>query len=177
MKNFIFAFGLAMFLISCGGNDTSKPAETSSTTEAPTQEEANEDQTNIPPPPEPKIAVSLVLNGSDQMQYDKKELKVEANSVVTLTLNHTGQLAKEAMGHNFVLLKAGTEITDFAMKALEAVATDYIPEGTQVIAHTKMLGGGDSDTITFDAPAKGTYDYICTFPGHYALMQGKFIVE
>ncbi|MGD1893724.1 MAG: plastocyanin/azurin family copper-binding protein [Cyclobacteriaceae bacterium] len=46
-----------------------------------------------------------------------------------------------------------------------------------MIVHTKFIGGGESDTITFEAPSPGTYDYICSFPGHYALMQGKLIVE
>jgi azurin len=40
-----------------------------------------------------------------------------------------------------------------------------------------MIGGGEQTTITFDAPEKGVYDFICSFPGHVALMQGKFIVE
>ena len=40
-----------------------------------------------------------------------------------------------------------------------------------------MIGGGQSDTIEFDAPEPGTYDFICSFPGHYSVMKGKFIVE
>ena len=40
-----------------------------------------------------------------------------------------------------------------------------------------MLGGGEETTIEFEAPAKGEYTFICSFPGHYALMNGKFIVE
>ena len=55
--------------------------------------------------------------------------------------------------------------------------TEYIPEGDEIIAYTKLLGGGDSDTITFEAPKKGIYTFICTFPGHWQLMKGKFIVK
>jgi azurin len=40
-----------------------------------------------------------------------------------------------------------------------------------------MIGGGESDTITFDAPEAGTYVFLCTFPGHYQVMRGEFIVE
>ena len=69
-------------------------------------------------------------------------------------------------------------MADFAKTAMTAKATDYIPEGTEdVIVHTKMLGGGEETTIEFEAPAKGEYTFICSFPGHYALMNGKFIVE
>ncbi|MBT8261281.1 MAG: azurin, partial [Bacteroidia bacterium] len=38
-------------------------------------------------------------------------------------------------------------------------------------------GGGQSTSVTFMAPEVGTYDFICSFPGHSALMKGKFIVE
>jgi len=55
---------------------------------------------------------------------------------------------------------------------------DYIPKDTQdVIVHTKIIGGGETTTIEFDAPAVGTYDFICSFPAHFAMMNGKFIVE
>ena len=82
------------------------------------------------------------------------------------------------MGHNFVLLKPGVKINDFAQKAVDAKENDYIPENTDdLIVHTELIGGGEQTTITFDAPEKGVYDFICSFPGHVALMQGKFIVE
>ena len=46
-----------------------------------------------------------------------------------------------------------------------------------MIAHTDMVGGGESSTITFTAPAAGEYPYICSFPGHFGLMTGKLIVK
>jgi azurin len=47
-----------------------------------------------------------------------------------------------------------------------------------IIVFTKLLGPGESDTITFNAPAAGVYDYICTFPGHVILgMRGKMTVK
>lgn len=120
----------------------------------------------------------VVLLGTDQMKFNKDEIRVPAGKRVKLTLKHTGKMDIKVMGHNFVLLKQGTEIPAFANKASSAADNDYIPEdGDQIIAHTKLLGGGQEDTIEFDAPAPGTYDFICSFPGHYALMKGKFIVE
>ena len=122
---------------------------------------------------------AIVIKGSDAMQFDLKEIKVKAGQKVKLTLTHSGKLAKAAMGHNFVLLKAGTDVAAFGSKAAAARETEYIPksEAASIIAHTKLVGGGESDTITFTAPKKGTYTYICSFPGHYALMKGTFIVE
>ena len=40
-----------------------------------------------------------------------------------------------------------------------------------------MIGGGETDVIEFPAPEKGTYEFLCSFPGHYGMMKGKFIVE
>ena len=120
----------------------------------------------------------IILTGNDQMRFNLKEIKVNAGDEVKLTLKHVGKLGIQAMGHNFVLLKPGVKINDFAQKAVDAKGNDYIPENTDdVIVHTKLIGGGEQTTITFDAPKKGVYDFICSFPGHVALMQGKFIVE
>ena len=124
------------------------------------------------------VVTEVVLESNDQMKFNLSEIKVEAGTTVKLTLKHVGKLPKQAMGHNFVLLKKGVEMKDFAMTAMKARDNDYIPESTdQIIAHTKIIGGGESVTIEFEAPEKGEYTFICSFPGHYALMNGKFIVE
>jgi azurin len=126
-------------------------------------------------------AVKLEITGNDQMQYDKKELTVTEGEKVTLTLKHIGKLPKAAMGHNVVILKAGTAIPTFAMKCAPAAATDYIPQDEEskklIIAHTDMVGGGETTSVTFTAPAAGEYPYLCTFPGHFGLMTGKLIVK
>ena len=120
----------------------------------------------------------IVITGNDAMQFNKKELKVEAGKKVKITLKHIGKMDKNVMGHNFVLLKQGVDLTSFGNKASTARDNDYIPQGTNdVIAHTKMIGGGETSVVEFDAPAPGTYEFLCSFPGHYALMKGKFIVE
>lgn len=119
---------------------------------------------------------TIVINSDDQMKFDKTEVRVKAGEKIKLTLNHTGKLPKNAMGHNFVLLEAGTNVATFAQQAMNAKATEYIP-AKGVIAHTGLIGGGESTTVEFTAPKKGTYDFICSFPGHYAIMKGKFIVE
>jgi azurin len=126
-----------------------------------------------------KQTKTIVIKGSDAMQFDLKEIKVKAGQKVKLTLTHSGKLAKAAMGHNWVLLQQGVDVAAFGSKAAAARETEYIPKSEEagIIAHTKLVGGGESDTIEFTAPKKGTYTYICSFPGHYALMKGSFIVE
>jgi azurin len=120
----------------------------------------------------------VYLSGNDQMKYNKSQITVSAGDEVVLTFEHVGKLPKESMGHNFVLLKKGTNVQEFGQEALEYKDNDYIPEDSDVIiVHTDMLGGGQKTTITFQAPEKGDYDFICSFPGHVALMNGIFTVE
>lgn len=122
--------------------------------------------------------VQVNLTGDDQMKYNINEIRVKAGETVKLTLTHVGQLPENAMGHNFVLLQKGTDVVDFATKAATASENEYIPEGTEeVIVNTEMIGGGEETSIEFTAPEAGTYDFICSFPGHYIQMRGKFIVE
>ncbi|WP_018127767.1 azurin [Balneola vulgaris] len=120
----------------------------------------------------------VVIESNDKMRFNLKEIKVKAGTTVKLTLKHVGKLPKQAMGHNFVLLKQGVELRDFAMEATKFKANDYIPENTNdTIAYTDLIGGGESTTIEFEAPEKGTYTFLCSFPGHFGLMKGTFVVE
>lgn len=122
--------------------------------------------------------VEVILTGNDQMQYNLREIKVKAGQKVKLTLKHIGKLDVSVMGHNFVLLKRGTDIAQFALNAGTFKENNYVPKDSdKMIVHTKMIGGGEETSIEFTAPAAGTYDYICSFPGHYVQMNGKFIVE
>lgn len=153
--------------ITIGGDE--KTEETTTTT----SEDISSDTTAV----DGEMA-ELEITGNDQMQFNKKEFRVKAGQKVKLTLKHVGEMPKNVMGHNWVLLKKGTDISDFGQKAVAAANNDYIPQNTdQVIAYTELIGGGETTTIEFTAPAAGTYDFICSFPGHYAVMQGKFIVE
>lgn len=167
MKKFFLLSVLGLFAVSCGGN--SQQNTNSENTETPSVEAST---------PADENTVVITLNANDQMQFDQKTLKAKAGKKVKLTLNHTGKLDKSVMGHNFVLLKKGVDIPEFSEQAMKAADNQYIPVDTQdVIAHTDLIGGGESTTVEFDAPEAGTYNFICSFPGHYGMMQGQFIVE
>jgi azurin len=122
---------------------------------------------------------TLEISGNDLIQYDKKELAVPATCAhVTVTLHHTGKLPKEAMGHNWVLVSTA-DLTAVANAGMSAgLANDYLPPADKrVLAHTKVIGGGESASITFATSALkkgGDYSYLCSFPGHNALMRGVF---
>lgn len=119
----------------------------------------------------------LEINGSDQIQYDKQTLTVPAScKEVTLTLHHTGKLPREAMGHNWVLV-AAADFNAVASAGMGAgLANDYVvPGDKRVLAHTKTIGGGQTTSVTFQTSILkpgGDYRYLCTFPGHNALMRG-----
>jgi azurin len=122
----------------------------------------------------------LEIGGNDLMQFDKKELKAEGCTSVEVTLKHTGKLPAASMGHNWVLVKTA-DANAVANDGLGAgLAANYVKaDDKRVIAHTKVVGGGQSDTVKIPGAAlkKGEdYTFICTFPGHSALMKGKFIV-
>ena len=124
----------------------------------------------------------IVITGNDTMQFDLKAFEVKAGEKVSLTLKNTGKLPKIAMGHNLVLLKKGVSAIAFGQKAMGAGAnaTNPLPDSVKedVIAGTKLLGPGESDTVSFTAPADpGDYEYVCTFPGHFAMMRGTMTVK
>jgi azurin len=129
----------------------------------------------------PKVC-KLAISGNDAIQYDKKQLTITADCTqVELTLTHTGKLPAQSMGHDWVLVKA-EDLSAVASDGLTAgLANNYVkPNDARVIAHTKVVGGGESATVTFATSAlkKGqAYKYLCTFPGHNALMNGDFIIQ
>ena len=129
-----------------------------------------------------KAAQEVVISGNDTMQFDVKSFEVKAGSKVKLTLKNVGQIPKIAMGHNLVFLKKGVTAIAFGPKLIPAgaSATNPIPESLKkdVFAATKLLGPAESDTIEFTAPKEpGSYEYLCTFPGHFALMRGIMTVK
>ena len=119
------------------------------------------------------------ISGNDLMQYDKQELAVPATCTeITVTLHHSGKQPREAMGHNWVLVNAA-DYNAVANAGLNAgLASDYVAPGDKrVIAHTRVVGGGETASVTFPATRLkkgGDYKYLCTFPGHNALMHGTF---
>jgi azurin len=123
--------------------------------------------------------IEIVVN--DSMKFSLTRIEAAAGETFTLVLRNTGTMSKEAMGHNWVLLSRDADVKAFVAAAAAAKATDYIPASAagEVLAHTRMLGGRQSDTIEVKVPdVPGTYPYLCSFPGHTLLgMQGVLVVR
>ena len=121
----------------------------------------------------------LEITGTDAMQFDKKELSVAGDCTqVEVTLHHSGKLPAQAMGHNWVLAKTA-DVAGVSSDGIAAgFANDHIKKGdARVIAHTKIVGGGQTTTVTFPTSklkAGESYTYFCSFPGHSSIMKGAF---
>jgi cytochrome c oxidase subunit II len=140
----------------------------------------------VPPVPVPAPAEAPSAGGvvklelgviPNVMQFDKKELSAKAGSKVTLLFSNKGC----ALQHNFLLLKPGSQqavggLADNMLAAdpAGAPAKLYVPDSPDVLVKpNKLIGLGQSDLIEFTAPSEpGDYPYICTFPGHWRLMNG-----
>ena len=116
---------------------------------------------------EPKL---VEITGNDEMKFDVTSFEVKPGEKVTVMLTNIGELAKEAMAHNWALLEKGTDAAKLVAAGADHPEIDYIPadQAAHVLAKTKMLGPFDSDSITFTAPTEpGPNEYICSFPDHY----------
>ena len=121
------------------------------------------------------------LEANDAMQFSKPSLAVPAScKKFTVKLKHVGKLPKTAMGHNWVLTKAADAQGVAADGIGAGVDKAYVKAGdTRVIAHTKVIGGSESDAVTFDVAklkAGENYAWFCSFPGHAGIMKGTLAV-
>src|SRR5690606_36929189 len=149
-------------VISCGP-DTQKVEQEEVTTVPEAQIEEKQAEPNV-----------LELKGTDDMKFDKTEFTVEAGKEVTLTFTNVGVLPIETMGHNVVILEKDADVQAFANASIREKENEYISDLyiTDIIAHTKLLGPGESETIKFTLKEPGEYTFVCTFPGHWIAMKG-----
>lgn len=136
------------------------------------------------------VDCTVVITGNDQMQYDKKEIKLPAEcakSDIKIEFKHIGKLPAVAMGHNVVLVGngklsalQGRYATAGADPAKIDASSEQLKTSGEVIAYTKIVGGGatDSTVVPKDKLKAGEkYQYFCSFPGHFALMTGTLEIE
>jgi azurin len=126
-------------------------------------------------------AVKLELSADDRMVFSKTSFEVVSGQKVTLVFKNTGTKGEKSMKHNVVLLKPGTTIVSFAVKCLAAAETGYVPVDKEskelMVGHVKLIGGGQTASMTFTAGEPGEYPFFCSSPGHFDKMQGKIIVK
>jgi azurin len=126
-------------------------------------------------------AKTVAISAGDTMKYTVTKIEAAPGQKITVELTNEGNLPKEAMGHNWVLLKAGVATADYASAAITAKAENYQPAAMaeKVIASIPVLGPKETGKVTFTAPsAPGEYHFLCSFPGHSAAgMVGVLVVK
>ena len=125
--------------------------------------------------PEPKVVVQGNQTIVDiaaiphQLKYNLNNFSVKAGSKVKITF-----LNPDVIPHNLLIVEPGSraEIGNQAI-AMGADAVKKAPKNSKILHGTKMLEAGQKETLEFTAPSKpGDYEFICTFPGHWAVMNG-----
>lgn len=113
----------------------------------------------------------------NQMEYEQTEFTVPAGEEITITFENTA--TSPAMEHNVVVLTSDDDavVNRVGQAAMNAADSEYVPDDESILAATDMAAPGETVSVTFTAPSEpGTYRYICTFPGHYTIMQGTMTV-
>lgn len=170
-----------LVLTGCGGEKAETPAD------QPAATTTTQAGGSIPEPMQAFVddgdVAEVGIEGDDLIRYSINRFEVKPGQMVRLTLHHVGSLPAQAMGHNVVILKAGNVYYEFGADVGEnggSAANNFVPEALRdrVIAFTKMIGGGESATVEFQAPEEpGEYPFLCTFPGHFGQMNGNMVVK
>ena len=124
------------------------------------------------------VKIIRIKTVREAMKYDLKEFTVSSGQTVQIILENT-----DAMQHNLVVTKPGMrekvgKAGDAMMKDEKGAEKNYVPSLPEVLYSTPLVNPGQSYKLTFKAPAKvGDYPYVCTFPGHWTLMNGVMHVK
>ena len=122
------------------------------------------------------------IDSTDQMSFNSKAIEIDKScKTFTVELTHSGSLPKNVMGHNLVISKEA-DMQPIATDGLAAgIDKSYLKEGDErVIAHTKIIGAGEKDSLTIDVSklkADEKYGFFCSFPGHISMMKGTVTLK
>lgn len=114
---------------------------------------------------------TIEITGTDNMKFDVTSIEAEAGETITIEFTTKSKIPKEAMAHNVVVLDKDTDVQAFINASAKAKDNAYVAPDfeDQVIAATDLAGGGETVEVTFTVPDEpGDYEYVCSFPGHYA---------
>ena len=119
---------------------------------------------------------TLTIGTKPGLKFDTDQLEVKAGSRVKLVFNNN-----DDMLHNFVITTPGAAnmVGEAALKLnLNGPKMNYVPNTPNVLYHTNILQPESAESIYFTAPTTpGDYQFVCSFPGHYSLMQGTLKVK
>jgi azurin len=124
---------------------------------------------------------TVQMTATDEMKFSLNEIVAKPGERLRIVLRVKGKMPKLAMAHNVVVLRKGTVVQAFVNASATARDSGFIASAfaKQIIAATPLAGAGDTVQVTFTVPtARGRYDFVCSFPGHYAGgMRGVLVVR
>jgi len=128
--------------------------------------------------PAPPRTVTVGVDNT--MKYSVTSIDAKRGETLRIVIKSTSTLPKLAMAHNLVVLAPKTDAAAFIAEAANSRETDFIPpaQKSKVIVATPLAGPNETVEVVFKVPGKpGTYEFVCTFPGHYVLgMKGTLTV-
>lgn len=125
---------------------------------------------------------SVTVDSTDQMSYNTKAIEIDKScKTFKIELTHSGSLPKNVMGHNLVISKEA-DMQPIATDGLSVgIDKNYLKDGdARIIAHTKVIGAGETDSVSFDVAklvADEKYGFFCSFPGHISMMKGTVTLK
>lgn len=118
----------------------------------------------------------VVKSFGTDLSYDVIEIRAKAGSTITIRYENTSD-----MPHNIVLVKTRADIQPVGVAGIRARDTGYVPQDPEnqerILYSTDLAKPGSTVHVTMTVPEPGTYPYICTYPGHFTMMQGDLISE
>src|ERR1700676_1499663 len=173
---YLFVFAIIPIMVSCGQGEQNKNNQKDSSQTTRSVENA---ETSVPGIEKLEFTDSVQLKANENMRYDRELFRARPGKKISFIFKNTGAKSAASMAHNVVVLKSGVDIADFADVSHNAKAEQYVPASLDslIIAHTRLVNGGDSDQVEFIIPKPGVYDFICSFPGHWGTMQGKIVAQ
>lgn len=129
----------------------------------------------------PAPAKDIVIVANDLMRFSVTHIEAQPGQTIHVILKNEGTLPKEVMGHNWILLKKGSDSLVYTAAAMSAQSDNYQPKAltNEVLAVIPLLGAKQTGEVTFTAPeVPGTYVFLCSFPAHFqAGMHGDLVVK
>lgn len=128
-------------------------------------------QTNMPESWEGGQELTVRLGTEPGLKFSVEDMTIKAGTKIKWIFSN-----QDDMPHNCLIVLPGTANSvgqDALALGVKGMSAEYVPTSSQVLYHTSLLQPGTSEAIYFVAPDRpGVYQYVCTYPGHYSVMQG-----
>jgi azurin len=124
----------------------------------------------LAPPKAPALVTLQIASDGELLAFNPTELSCPAGARVRVVFHHTGQRLPQ--DHNWVLLQPGASDAIMQAGVVAGLSAGFVPRDSRVLAATPLCGRGGEAAVEFTAPAPGDYPFLCTFPGHGAVMNG-----